>query len=69
MSFKVFEVKVYLLLNGNDENIKPVDMILLSRKKDADFLIKQGIGTYYETIEVLSGYDMDKIQNKINGVG
>lgn len=62
-------MKVYLLLKNSDEEINLDNIILLSRKQDAEQLIKRGIGNYYETIEVFSSYDVDNIEKILNGVG
>lgn len=47
-------MKVYLILKNN-EPIRPESMLLVGRKSDAEKLVKDGFGSYYEVIEVLSG--------------
>lgn len=53
-------MKVYLLLQDNEPLINPANLLLVSRKSDAEKLINDGFATYYEIIEVLTGSDVEE---------
>lgn len=50
--------KIYLILN-DDEPLYPDNLLLVGRKADAERLINDGFGTYYEILEVISGSEVD----------
>lgn len=52
-------MKVFLVLH-NGEIIHPNNMLLVGRQSDAEKLVKDGFGSYYETVEVLSGADVEE---------
>ena len=59
----MIKMKVYLMLRV-DENTKPEDIILVSRKADAEKLIKDGFFDFFEIIEVLSAMDINDFYQK-----
>lgn len=56
-------MKVYLILNDN-EPLFPDNLLLVGRKSDAERLINDGFGTYYEILEVISGSEVDEFYNR-----
>ena len=61
-------MKVYLVLN-NDEIIHPETILLVGRQSDAEKLVNDGYGTYYEVIEVLSSRDVEELYKFFEGRG
>lgn len=61
-------MRVFLLMRDND--VRPEDFLLIGRQEDAERLVKDGYGLYYEPIEVLSGSDVENFyKNGLIGRG
>ena len=53
-----------------DNDVRPEDFLLIGRQEDAERLVKDGYGLYYEPIEVLSGSDVENFyKNGLIGRG